>query len=78
MRLLKGMLLVVVLVFGFDAMAREVPIQDFFKDPEFTSISLSPDGNFLRPSDDGQYLAMRVYADRQPSEAMASAISTTT
>jgi len=67
MRLLKGMLLLVLLVFGFDAMAREVPIQDFFKDPEFTSISLSPDGKHMAvtvPQEDRTVLAVLRVADK--------------
>lgn len=43
-------LLLLVLLFPLLAMAREVPIQDFFKDPEFTAISLSPDGKHMAVS----------------------------
>ena len=67
MRLLKGMLLVVMLVLGFDAVAREVPIQDFFKDPEFTSFSLSPDGKHMAvtvPQEDRTVLAVLRVSDR--------------
>jgi len=61
MRLLKGMLLLAMLVLGFNAAAREVPIQDFFKDPEFTSISVSPDGKHMAvtvPHEDRTVLAV--------------------
>ena len=67
MRLLKGMLLVVMLVLGFDAAAREVPIADFFKDPEFTAISLSPDGKHMAvtvPQEDRTVLAVLRVADK--------------
>ena len=43
-------LLLLLLLFPLLAMAREVPIQDFFKDPEFTAISLSPDGKHMAVS----------------------------
>ena len=46
MKLLSRLLLLVML-FPLLAMAREVPIQDFFKDPEFSSITLSPDGKHM-------------------------------
>ena len=32
------------------AQAREVPVEDFFKDPEFTSVSLSPTGEYITVS----------------------------
>lgn len=32
------------------AQAREVPVADFFKDPEFTSVSLSPTGEYITVS----------------------------
>ncbi|WP_052633414.1 alpha/beta hydrolase family protein [Pseudoxanthomonas suwonensis] len=66
MRLLKGMLLVLMLALGLDAAAREVPIRDFFKDPEFTSISLSPDGKHMAvtvPQEDRTVLAVLRVAD---------------
>lgn len=61
MRLLKGILLLAMLAMGFSAMAREVPIRDFFKDPEFTSISISPDGKHMAvtvPHEDRTVLAV--------------------
>jgi dipeptidyl aminopeptidase/acylaminoacyl peptidase len=67
MRLLKGMLLVLVLVLGFEAAAREIPIQDFFKDPEFTSISVSPDGRHMAvtvPQEDRTVLAVMRVSDK--------------
>jgi dipeptidyl aminopeptidase/acylaminoacyl peptidase len=38
------------LVAPFAASAAEVPVADFFKDPEFTSVSLSPTGEFITVS----------------------------
>ena len=32
------------------AQAREIPVGDFFKDPEFTSVSLSPTGEYITVS----------------------------
>lgn len=67
MRLLKGMLLVMMLVLGFNAGAREVPIEDFFKDAEFTSISISPDGKHMAvtvPQEDRTVLAVLRVADK--------------
>ena len=61
MRLPRGLLLLVMLVVGSSALAREVPIKDFFKDPEFTSISLSPDGKHMAvtvPHEDRTVLAV--------------------
>jgi dipeptidyl aminopeptidase/acylaminoacyl peptidase len=49
------------------AMARDVPIRDFFKDPKFTSISLSPDGKHMAvtvPQDDRTVLAVLRVADK--------------
>jgi dipeptidyl aminopeptidase/acylaminoacyl peptidase len=42
------------------AQAREVPVRDFFKDPEFTNVSLSPTGEYITvsvPQDDRTLLA---------------------
>ncbi|MBO9715589.1 MAG: S9 family peptidase [Pseudoxanthomonas sp.] len=67
MRLLKGILLVLLLVPGFDAIAREVPVQDFFKDAEFTSVSISPDGKHMAvtvPQEDRTVLAVLRVADK--------------
>ena len=67
MRLLKGMLLAMMLVLGLDAVAREVPIQDFFKDAEFTSVSISPDGRHMAvtvPLEDRTVLAVLRVADK--------------
>ena len=67
MRLPRGLLLLVMLVVGSSALAREVPIRDFFKDPEFTSISLSPDGKHMAvtvPHEDRTVLAVLRVADK--------------
>lgn len=48
--------------------AREVPIEDFFKDPEFTSVSLSPGGEYItvsKPSGDRTLLAAFRVSDMQ-------------
>ena len=47
--------------------AREIPIQDFFKDPQFTSVSVSPDGKHMAvtvPQDDRTVLAVLRVADQ--------------
>ncbi len=71
MRLLKGMLLSLCMLAGALAVtpvqAREVPIEDFFKDPEFTSVSLSPDGKHMAvtvPQADRTVLAVLRVADK--------------
>ncbi len=67
MKLLKALLLLVSLVFGVDAAAQQVPIQDFFKNAEFTAISLSPDGKHIAvtvPQDDRTVLAVLRVADK--------------
>ena len=46
MKVLVRLLLLLALL-PLQVLAREVPIQDFFKDPEFTSISVSPDGKHM-------------------------------
>lgn len=48
------------------AQAREVPVEDFFKDPEFTSVSLSPTGEYITvsvPTEDRTGLAAFRVAD---------------
>ena len=42
--------LLLLLLFPLFASAREVPIRDFFKDAEFTTVSLSPDGKHIAVS----------------------------
>lgn len=70
MRLLngmKGMLLAALAATAFAASARQVPIQDFFKDPEFTSVSLSPDGKHMAvtvPQEDRTVLAVLRVSDK--------------
>lgn len=44
---LSLLLLLPLLLLPLQAMSREVPIEDFFKDPEFSSITLSPDGKHM-------------------------------
>lgn len=47
-------------LFGFKANARDIPIQDFFRDPGFTSVSLSPSGEYITvsvPQEDRTVLA---------------------
>ena len=66
MKLLSRLLLLVML-FPLLAMAREVPIQDFFKDPEFSSITLSPDGKHMAvtvPQADRTVLAVLRVSDQ--------------
>ena len=43
-------LVVMLAALGMRAEAREVPVADFFKDPEFTSVSLSPTGEYITVS----------------------------
>ena len=67
MRLLKWMPFVAMLFAVSGAMAREVPIQDFFKDPQFTTVSLSPDGKHIAinvPQADRTLLAVVRVADQ--------------
>lgn len=52
----------------FSLQAKEVPIRDFFKDPEFESIRLSPDGEHLAvviPQEDRTILAVLRTSDRK-------------
>lgn len=37
----------VALLFSTSALARQVPVEDFFKDAEFTDVTLSPNGKYL-------------------------------
>ncbi len=65
MRKIARVLLLLVLL-PVLVMAREVPIQDFFKDPEFNAISLSPDGKHIAlsvPQADRTVLAVVRIAD---------------
>ena len=75
MRLPRGLLLLVMLVVGSSALAREVPIRDFFKDPEFTSISLSPEDDrtiLVERSIENAYLSkLDVYNGRVVTVATA-------
>lgn len=51
MKKVRVVLLALVLIaFSGLGMAREVPIGDFFKDPEFSSVSLSPKGDYITVS----------------------------
>lgn len=48
--MVRTALVVVLLGFAGSAMAERLPVGDFFKDPEFTSVSLSPDGKHITVS----------------------------
>lgn len=50
MKLVSRLLLVLLVLFPLFATAGEVPIRDFFKDAEFTTVSLSPDGKHIAVS----------------------------
>src|SRR5688500_20215208 len=43
-------LVVMLAALGMRAEAREVPVADFFKDPEFKNVSLSPSGEYITVS----------------------------
>lgn len=65
MKLLSRLTLLMML-FSSSLLAREVPITDFFKDPEFTAISVSPDGEHIAvsvPQADRTVLAVLRVAD---------------
>ena len=67
MLLKKFMLVLLATMAAFAASAREVPIRDFFKEPEFTAFSLSPDGKHMAvtvPQEDRTVLAVLRVADR--------------
>lgn len=67
MKPIRWMLLLTAFLMGLPAIAREVPIQDFFKEAEFTSISLSPDGQHIAitvPQADRTQLAVLRVADK--------------
>jgi dipeptidyl aminopeptidase/acylaminoacyl peptidase len=62
----KFLLFVATLTVAVGAFAREVPVGDFFKDPEFTDVTLSPDGRYLAvtvPEGDRTRLAVLKSAD---------------
>jgi len=66
MKLLSRLALMLVLLPSL-LMAREVPIQDFFKDPEFSSVTLSPDGKHMAvtvPQADRTVLAVLRVSDQ--------------
>lgn len=67
MKRLAGLLWLLLLV-GGTAAADEVPMGDFFKDPEFTSVTLSPTGEYMSvsvPRGDRTVLAMFNVADME-------------
>ncbi|MCB1568967.1 MAG: S9 family peptidase [Xanthomonadales bacterium] len=67
MRLMTWALVMLALTASHVGLAREVPIQDFFKEAEFTSVSLSPDGQHIAitvPQADRTLLAVLRVADR--------------
>ena len=45
--MLKRILTAALLLVAAGAQAREVPVGDFFKDAEFTDVTLSPSGKYL-------------------------------
>lgn len=67
--MLRSLALATAIVFALPAAAQkvpELPVGDFFKDPEFTSASLSPDGSYLAisvPQGDRTVLAVLKTAD---------------
>ena len=66
MKVMIRLLLLLVLL-PLQGFAREVPIQDFFKDPQFTTVSLSPDGKHIAinvPQADRTLLAVVRVADQ--------------
>ncbi|MEJ5208786.1 alpha/beta fold hydrolase [Denitratimonas sp. CY0512] len=46
----RPFLMLVLLAFAGSALAQRLPVGEFFKDPEFTSVSLSPDGKHITVS----------------------------
>lgn len=67
MKLLSRLLLMLLLLPAI-AWGREVPIEDFFKDAEFSSVRLSPDGQHLAvivPQSDRTVLAVLRVSDRK-------------
>jgi len=61
-------LLLLVMLLPSVAVAREVPIEDFFKDAEFATVQLSPDGKHVAvttPADDRTILAVLRVSDRK-------------
>ncbi|KAF1711671.1 S9 family peptidase [Pseudoxanthomonas sacheonensis] len=67
MKVFSRLLLLLLLVPSV-LMAREVPIRDFFKDPEFRSVRLSPDGKHMSviiPQGDRSILAVLQVSDRK-------------
>ncbi|MCX7032425.1 MAG: hypothetical protein NT046_00410, partial [Arenimonas sp.] len=50
MKFVRRLILPLLLAAGAPVQAVEVPVGDFFKDPEFTSVSLSPTGEYITVS----------------------------
>ena len=50
MKMARRFVLSLLLAAVLPAQAVEVPVGDFFKDPEFTSVSLSPTGEYITVS----------------------------
>lgn len=68
MKLTRSLMLLVLLVASGFADARKIPVGDFFKDPEFSSVSLSPTGEYITvsvPRDDRTLLAAFRVSDMQ-------------
>src|SRR5690606_11646701 len=55
---------------GARASAADLPVEDFFKDPSFSSVSLSPTGEYLAvsvPKEDRTILVVLRVADMKPT-----------
>lgn len=66
-RMLMAAFLAAMMVWPGTAAAREVPVEDFFKDAEFTAINVSPDGKHMAisvPQEDRTVLAVLRVSDR--------------
>ncbi len=50
MKLKMHLVLLLALVFSSQAWGKDIPVEDFFKDPDFTSVSLSPTGEYIAVS----------------------------
>ena len=64
----KGMALLVLLLLPALAWGREVPIEDFFKDSQFDSVALSPNGEYMAvtvPHEDRGLLAVLRVSDQK-------------
>lgn len=65
---MRATLLLLALIGAAPVRAREIPTADFFKDPEFTTLTLSPDGRHMAitvPQADRTLLAVLTTADKK-------------